>query len=92
MSILIKGLDMPKDCPMCLLAYWNASGEFCGCSLIKRYYDYDEMQTSTRPDFCPLVEIPTPHGRLIDFTKLEFEDVAFDKVTINAPTVIESED
>jgi hypothetical protein len=29
-----------------------------------------------RPDWCPLVEIPTPHGRLIDADKLNIHDVS----------------
>lgn len=29
-----------------------------------------------RPDWCPLVEIPTPYGRLIDADKLNIHDVS----------------
>jgi hypothetical protein len=29
-----------------------------------------------RPDWCPLVEIPTPHGRLIDADKLNIHDIS----------------
>lgn len=54
------------------------------------------------PDWCPLVEIPTPHGRLIDIRSVEdgkFVTVgndyqrwwngALESVIDNAPTVIE---
>ena len=29
-----------------------------------------------RPKACPLIEIPTPHGRLIDADKLNIHDVS----------------
>lgn len=52
-----------------------------------------------RPDWCPLTEIPTPHGRLIDADKLANETfygatsapyITYRKF-VNAPTVIEAE-
>lgn len=54
MSILIKGMEMPKDCESCTICDW------IGCH---RWEDNDIGQ---RDDFCPLVEVPTPHGRWID--------------------------
>ena len=65
MSILIKGMEMPKDCPYCPLAHWNFKNEFTGCEIVKKYFSTEEMYADGKPDFCPLVEIP-PHGRLID--------------------------
>ena len=65
MSILIKGMKMPKDCPYCPLAHWNFKNEFTGCEIVKKYFSQEEMYAEGKPDFCPLVEIP-PHGRLID--------------------------
>ena len=59
-----------------------------------------------RPDWCPLIEIPTPHGRLIDADKLlekaywDYNEATHDynnfKVVstydiADAPTVIEAE-
>ena len=72
MSILIKGMKMPKDCPMCPMAHYNALSEFTGCKIGKRFFDGDEMNTSTRPSWCPLTELP-PHGRLIDADALRQE-------------------
>lgn len=57
MSILIKGKKMPKRCLD------------CPCF----DYEYAECQVNvvaTRENGCPLVEVPTPHGRLIDADKL----------------------
>lgn len=73
-------------------------------------YDCKLMYGDDYPDFesqyknCPLVEIPTPHGRLVDIKSVEdrkFTTVdneyerwwngALDSVVDNAPTVIEAE-
>lgn len=70
MSILIKNMEMPKDCPMCPLSHWDFAGEFRGCKAVngKRYAMETEPEyfdSNYRPPWCPLVELP-PHGRLID--------------------------
>ena len=104
MSILIKGINPPSCCKSCQLIAWNNDAGFycavlsdnlvkCACS----------MDGSKRGD-CPLVEIPEPHGRLIDAdeTKRVFGDY-FEKVKVSRryaeslvknaiPTVIESEE
>ena len=50
MSIMIKGMEMPKNCDDCFLNEWSICNE-------RFYCPFDD---------CPLVEIPVPHGRLID--------------------------
>jgi len=99
MSILIKGMETPKDC-------WNcrfADTEEGGCLVDQKTHgDWDE------PDECPLVPVP-PHGRLIDADELlmhRFVGVvgeaekssymvgwnsAIETVVENAHTVIEGE-
>ena len=94
MSILIKGMEMPKDCPYCPLAHWNFKNEFTGCEIVKKYFSTEEMYADGKPDFCPLVEIP-PHGRLIDADALEAQcDDPYWCVWLtdikDAPTIIES--
>ena len=71
MSIIVKGMKMPDDCPVCPLAHWNKLDSFTGCELIKRYFDKADMETRGRPSFCPLVELPAEHGRLIDADALK---------------------
>ena len=95
MSILIKGMKMPKDCPYCPLAHWNFKNEFTGCEIVKKYFSTEEMYADGRPDFCPLVEIP-PHGRLIDadalVKKQPIPELGAPRWLIEqAPTIIESE-
>ena len=62
MSILIKGMEMPKncfDCPCC-----NNENGYCK---IRNEYVYGEV-----PRSCPLVPVP-PHGRLADLDQIENE-------------------
>lgn len=69
MDILIKGMKMPKDCPMCPLSHWNLADHFTGCQIVagKRYAMQDPEYAASigRPKWCPLVAVPD-HGRLID--------------------------
>lgn len=75
MGVYVKGMDMPKDCPMCPMAHYNKLDEFTGCEIVpgKKYEMMrpEYANSDCRPDWCPLVEVPTPHGRLIDADALE---------------------
>ena len=97
MSVLIKGMKMPKSCSEC--------GFECRayCFLVDTV-----IESNDRPDWCPLVEVPTPHGRLVDCETLKdnlavlFErneiliDVwlvyAIDDLIDELPTIIEAEE
>ena len=95
MSILIKGMKMPKDCLSCR---WHHRTGVCVLT---------GMVTNTGKD-CPLVPVPTPHGRLIDCETLkddiavllernkklidEWLAYAIDDVIDEVPTIIEAEE
>lgn len=69
MSLLIKGLNIPKNCLLCPCCV----GE--GIGMGRQHYcqvidDEPCVSETYRPKNCPLVEIPTPHGRLIDADEL----------------------
>lgn len=68
-GVYVKDMKMPKDCPMCPMAHWNAFNMISGCEAVpgKKYAirDPEYANSDTRPDWCPLVNIP-PHGDLID--------------------------
>jgi hypothetical protein len=73
MSILIRGMEMPNSCAECK-PEWRSSlvskeGARCYCRIAKQYGSL-EIANQRRMDFCPLVEVPTPRGRLIDADKL----------------------
>ena len=80
MSVLIKGMEMPKQCGGCPLR---------GVCKQRIYIEY-------RPKDCPLIEVPTPHGRLIDADAIQDYNVeTFGQrllIIDTAPTVIEAEE
>lgn len=109
MSLIIKGMDMPKSCVKYV-------GDLIECECI--YFMDDDwscrLQANSKPfpdedgfkeqyKGCPLIEIPTPHGRLIDAseliksymkgTKTDIDDF-YDTIDIidNAPTILEAEE
>lgn len=68
MSIFIKGMAMPTDCRECnFMAFRNTRGDtLCECENIILATNFKSMPFDGRPDWCPLVELPEKHGRLID--------------------------
>ena len=82
MSILIKGMEMPKNCTEC----------HARCRL------YLNGRKFRHPD-CPLIEIPTLRGRLIDADALLNKTICnplwspyiTKKMVLDAKTVIEAE-
>lgn len=69
MGIYIKGMEMPKNCNECKFGTWSNLHQTACC---KRhdfdpcFKDYSREYMDKRADFCPIVEIPEPHGELID--------------------------
>lgn len=69
MSVLIKGMQIPKNCSDCPLNYDMMACIVTGtCFWSDTLMDFD-CQESRLYD-CPLVEIPKTHGRLVDADKL----------------------
>ena len=100
MSVLIKGSIMPLMCEEC--PCYDCDDYSCkatGRGVIEYRYD-------GRPDNCPLVEIPTSRGRLIDvdafvkkLKRLESSEEPYQRGMVKAfldviscePTIIEAE-
>lgn len=98
MSILIKGMRMPKSCYECAL---ETDYGTCG------YYSYyveagHDSEINKRRDDCPLIEIP-PHGRLIDadallengwyLARINYHEGKYESALLTiAPTIIEAEE
>lgn len=94
MSILIEGMEMPKTCEICPLVNRFVTVEFKSikCKVTKKLRPDSCL---TRPNSCPLVEVPEPHGRLIDADMLLEEfDGTYKYVALikKAPTVIPAEE
>ena len=91
MSILIKGMEMPKNCEKCNLCDVVYCNSYRFCSL--------DFYRETRAPDCPLIEVPTPHGDLIDRDAIQYannttfdEDYVRRKTIMKMPTIIEAED
>ena len=88
MSVLIKGIEMPKNCAVCRLEKDIFGRAVCFGYEDGRALHEDDLppvgNEERRPSWCPLVEIP-PHGRLIDADELRWfydnSDVADDVIT-----------
>ena len=89
MSILIKGLIMPHCCDVCTFSDWSNLHQTASCKLHNYdpcFADHSREYTDKRANFCPLVEIPEPHGDLIDRAMLDpdsdYEDGDFWAVSV----------
>ena len=95
MSVLIKGMEMPKHCRNCKFSYFT-HGISMKCLFIS-----EACKIKGRLSNCPLVAVPTLHGRLIDADELigylnEWlsDPVAlfgFTRIINHQPTIIEAE-
>lgn len=63
MSILIQGMAMPNRCFECIFLT-TVPNFFCLAG--KRDLCAEHGINISRPNWCPLIEVHTPHGRLID--------------------------
>lgn len=108
MSAMIKGIEIPNGCYYCpILQSSDGCFDFeCPFNSYLLWHNAEDV-IRYRPDSCPLVEIPTPHGRLIDadelIKKLErHRDMCGDieiqhgidmaiRILNNTPTIIEAE-
>lgn len=72
MSVLIKGMEMPKDCIFCPVFH----GAWTICRALNK-----TTSVRGRPDDCPLVPVP-PHGDLIDRDAYEYPGDLMDEPVI----------
>ena len=91
MSVLVKGMKMPKCCAEC-----DIEDSFYACPVLREGTDY--VRNSGRLDDCTLVEIPENHGRIIDEDEIIIPSLTSwaDQVMVadaiqDAPTVIKAE-
>lgn len=105
MGIYLPNMEMPKNCNDCPLNYDQMACKVTGTrwwsdTMVLMGFDSDKERLYD----CPLVEIPTPHGRLGDLDKLmiEFMDSDLDhlqrddwkeviQIVSDADVVIEAE-
>ena len=99
MSVLIKGMEMPENCAECKFLCSENFNSWCQVT------DRDDVYTDAIPDWCPLVELPEKHGKLVDADALiakygdwyteEGKEEGFigtlEMLIKDAPTVVEAE-
>ena len=95
MGVFVKGMYLPPNCCFCPMT----NDGFYLCKANNTHKQLEDDCEERRPNWCPLIEVPEPHGRLIDadavFDNLERtgwynnadRDIAEDLV-LDAPTVI----
>lgn len=101
MSILIKGVEMPKCCKNCFGCNADLFSDN-GIACVVYLCQFTRTATGEEGvlDICPLIEVPTPHGRLIDADAIPMEKQELTvcdhwAITVNdldnMPTIIEAE-
>lgn len=96
MSVLIKGMRMPENCIKCPMQFGGM------CYVMPAEVDesrvaptVEEALKQGKPDWCPLIEVKEPHGRLIDADRVTAESIKGTGKRLlaidTAPTVIEAE-
>ena len=106
MSVLIKGMKMPKSCRGCKLYHYIEGTGCFSCDVLPGLDDGVELKPwKNRRKDCPLVSVP-PHGRLIDADALMVHDgwmneergrkthitFVYSNDIAYAPTIIEAEE
>lgn len=78
MSLILKGIDLPKE----------------GSRMVEIYPDGTASADlgNFYPDMIEAIQIPTPHGRLIDADKVFCYDFMDEQNIDNAPTILEAEE
>lgn len=94
-DILIKGMEMPQKCGQCKL--FHAEHPMY-CLAVEGHRTVGAPYGMPRPDWCPLVEVKEPHGKLIDADEIVMPclettaDQKWMEIAIKStPTVIEAE-
>ena len=97
MSVIVKGMEMPKSCDSCRFNISSLSCAITG-SCIDRDDEYRERLSD-----CPISALPDNHGRLVDADDtikeikarnpddVSYEDAWAITCIEHAPTIIESE-
>lgn len=107
MSVLIRGMKMPRGCIACPFMFFGRDDYLMWCKWIGGPLgEWSKYRDKWRHPACPLVEVPTPHGRLIDGDDafIDADERGFDFWSCDAdidsaqeflraqPTIIEAEE
>lgn len=68
MSVIVRGMGMPQKCGQCNL--YHAEYPMY-CLAVEGHRTVGAPYGMPRPDWCPLIEVKEPHGRLGDLDTLQ---------------------
>lgn len=77
MSVVVNTMNMPIECEYCgFCRFYRENGRvWCNAKNRILKYKWDNPDFTylnvKRPDWCPLIELPSEHGRLIDADRLK---------------------
>ena len=69
MSVIVIGMEMPENCYDCPFVRVSWGNDYY-CAKGNGTEDNIRVLMSKRMADCPLIEVPTPHGDLVDRTEL----------------------
>lgn len=106
MSVIMSGIEMPKSCHKCFIKQGSCPAIRKRIQVLPANGDI-WVPYNYRHDDCPLGDVPTPHGKLIDkdallaqFMEMSLDDLSLaedfiehgiDDVLDDAPTIIEAD-
>ena len=81
MSVLIKGMKIPQNCLICPCLEYNMFDDNIDgyCKILKT----EITNSDERHPNCPLVEILTPHGNLVDLSDMVHPNDSMRLMTID---------
>lgn len=86
MGVYVRGMEHPMFCVNCPLTYFHLESKKVGA----RCYITDKFITEIDINKdCPMMEVKTPHGRLVD---ADFEEQHYASMTINPTPDVTKQD
>lgn len=101
MGVYVSSMEMPETCKLCYLSEFSAGFYAYVCKPTGVRIDYEMAKVSKPKRICPLIEVPGPHGDLIDRDKLRAKEfihdgdayaVVMSRDIRNAPTIIPADE
>lgn len=95
MSVIVKDVVMPDECMYCEFGMYGFYGTRCQLrDNGRRIIPMECIDNGTRPDWCPLVEIPEgarliDGNALVDSLGISDRDIYCEEIIDEAPTVFE---
>lgn len=83
MSLILKGINMPKDGEMHRINIYDNGNTYITTS--NRWYETEMKDIEA-------IQIPVPHGRLIDANKIFTYSHWEEQAVSEAPTILEAEE